>query len=263
MKRLRHHRRDLQWRRRFSPPIPGSLDHGVADPRCPDFAIGAIAVSRKYADWCLTMLQTLRDRGSYQGPVYVVTDHPAMFADLANVFCIEVPYSRVRLLSKSLKPMLFEWLPQRYVAYVDADVIVTGPIADWYDNALQRLDEVDSPLLTYKANNPVADSFHGGLLFAEREAALPFLRRWLAMLRSGRYLSDQVALRRVATDTTPAYYADAGFSYLYRVLDGERDVPPTFVHITDRMIKDHPPQALRTYLSESLGVARLPDHFGS
>ena len=261
-KRLRHYRRDFVWRRGFNPPRPGSLPAGRADPACPDLAVAAIAISRKYADWCLTMLASLRDNGGYTGPVYVVTNRPEMFADEDNVFCIEVPYSRVRLISKSLKPMLFEWLVQRYVAYIDADVIVTGPIAPWYERAYKRLATVASPLLTYEASNPVAGSFHGGLLFAERERALPFLRTWLAMLRSGRYLSDQVALRRVAQAATPAYYDDHSFSYLYRLLDHERDDIPTFVHITDRMIQDHPADALRTYLAHVLGVARLPQHFG-
>ncbi len=265
-KRLRHYRRDWSWRLRLRRLPRDPVPEGRADPQCPDFAVGAIAISRKYCDWCLSMIDTLRRAGEYSGPVYVVTNRPEMFAEADNVFPITVPYSRVRLISKSCKPMLFEWLPHRYVAYIDADVIVTAPIAAWYRRARERLARVAAPLLTYRAGNPLPDSFHGGLLFAEREAALPFLRRWLGMLRSGRYLSDQVALKRIATADAPAYYDDEGFIYLYKLVEGSpegaRTEPPTFVHVTDRMIQDHPPEELKAYLSDRLGVARLPEHFG-
>jgi|GEM_PF-1114357 len=261
LKRLRHYRRDFQWRRRFVPPA--DLPIGRPDPACPDFSIAAIAVSEKYADWCLTMIESARERGGYSGPIYVVTDLPAWFAPLDNVFVIEVPYSRVRLLSKSLKPMLFEWLPQRYVAYIDADVIVAGPLSAWYRKSRDRLAEVDSPLLTYEVDVPISGSFHGGLLFAEREAALPFLRKWLAMLRSGRYLSDQVALRRTATPSTPAYQKDMDFCYLYQKLDGSFGREPVFVHITNRMIQEHPPEQLTAYIKNQLGVSRMPSYFGT
>lgn len=265
-KRIRHYRRDLSWRARLRWQGVSRPPEGKPDPNCPDFAVAAIAISRKYCDWCLSMIDTLRRAGEYQGPVYVITNRPEMFADQANVFAIEVPYSRVRLISKSCKPLLFEWLTQRYVAYIDADIVVTSPIAPWYARARQRLEEVDSSLLAYLATNPIADSFHGGLLFAERQAALPFFRRWLSMLRSGRYLSDQVALKRVATETTPAYYADEAFVYLYKLVEpGEAafgTTPPTFVHVTDRMIQDYPPDELRAYMVRHLGVVRLPEHFG-
>lgn len=265
-RRLRHYRRDWLWRLRLRRMARNPLPEGRADPECPDFAVGAIAISRKYCDWCLSMIDTLRRAGEYTGPVYVITNRPEMFAEADNVFPITVPYSKVRLISKSCKPLLFEWVGQRYVAYIDADVIVTAPIADWYRRARKRLAEVAAPLLTYRASNPLPDSFHGGLLFADREAALPFLRRWLGMLRSGRYLSDQVALKRIATPEAPAYYDDDGFIYLYKLVDGGGDAaraqPPTFVHVTDRMIQDHPPSKLKSYLSDRLGVARLPRHFG-
>jgi len=265
-KRIRHYRRDLAWRARLRWQGISPAPKGRPDPDCPDFAVAAIAISRKYCDWCLSMIDTLRRAGKYQGPVYVVTNRPEMFADEPNVFTIQVPYSRVRLISKSCKPLLFEWLTQPYVAYIDADIVITGPIADWYARARQRLREVDSPLLTYLASNPLPDSFHGGLLFAERKAALPFFQRWLSMLRSGRYLSDQVALKRIATASTPAYYSDESFVYLYKLVEpGEPTfdmAPPTFVHVTDRMIKDHPSDDLRAFMTDQLGVVRLPEHFG-
>jgi len=261
LKRLRHYRRDFQWRRRMV--APREVSPGRADPECPDFAVAAIAVSEKYVDWCLTMIESTRGRGGYSGPIYVVTDLPHRFASLDNVFVIKVPYSRVRLLSKSLKPMLFEWLPQRYIAYIDADVVVTGRLSTWYRKSLDRLAEVDSPLLVYEVDVPIPDSFHGGLLFAERKAALPFLGQWLAMLRSGRYLSDQVALRRIATSSTPAYQRDKDFCYLYQKLDGSFAGEPVFVHITNRMIQDHPPEHLTAYMSHELGVSRLPSYFGT
>lgn len=259
---MRHWRRELLWRLKHRPPRPDALPKGTPDPACPDFAVGAIAVSLKYADWCLTMIDSLRHRGGYSGPVYVVTDQPSMFEQADNVYPITVPYSRVRLISKSLKPMLFEWIPYRFVAYIDADVIVTGDVRGWYERSRQRLAEVDSPLLTFPANNPLPGSFHGGLLFAERKPALPFLKCWLRMLRSGRYLSDQAALRRVATRDTPAYFAEDGFMYLYRMLEqGERRVP-MFTHVTDGTITGHQSAELQAFLREQLGVRRMPSHFG-
>lgn len=265
-KRLRHYRRDFTWRARLRRLGLSRPPEGQPDIDCPDFAVAAIAISRKYCDWCLSMIDTLRRAGGYRGPVYVVTNRPEMFADEANVFPIEVPYSRVRLISKSCKPLLFEWLPQRYIAYIDADIVVTGPIARWYERARKRLAAVESPILAYRAGNPLPDSFHGGLLFAEREAALPFFRRWLSMLRSGRYLSDQVALKRISTPNTPAYYDDEAFVYLYKLVEPDEasfgTTPPTFVHVTDRMIKDYPSDELRRYMVDQLGVMRLPEHFG-
>ncbi len=262
-KRLRHYRYDWFWRMRLSPPTGAQLSGVRADPQFDDFAVAAIAISPKYHDWCLSMIDSLRRAGRYAGPVYVVTDAPDAFAGVDNVVPIAVPYSKTQLIAKSCKPLLFRWLNQRYIAYIDADVIVTGGIKPWYERARRALD-AGATLLTYPASNPVPGSYHGGILFAERAAALPFLERWLAMLRSGRYLSDQVALKRVSTPDSPAYFADQGFVYLYKLVESGHDAPqePTFVHITDRMIKDYAPHKLRDYLRDSLGVVRMPEHFG-
>lgn len=261
-KRWRHRRRDALWRLRAfvrfgaRPPVAPL----APCPAFPGLAVATVAVTPKYQDWCLSMIDSLRHAGAYAGPVYVVTENPAAFEGLENVAAIAVPATRHRVLIKSLKPLLSRWVPAPVLLYLDADVIVAQPLRPWYQTARGMLPRY--PLLAYPDSKPVPGSYHAGVLLADLRRARPLLERWLAKLRSGYHHLDQVCLKAVADPTLIGYFPDRDFAYLHRCLapapGTEPEPPRRFVHVTNGMIEDHSPEALASFFRQSLGLRRLP-----
>src|SRR5699024_6532108 len=120
-RRLRHRRRELLWkaRLRLGRSYGRRPTRTQPDPACPELAIGAVAMGEKYADWCLTMLTSLRARGAYRGPVYVITDLPALFEPLDNVVVVAVPPTRHRLIAKGCKQVLMHYVAEAVFLYLD------------------------------------------------------------------------------------------------------------------------------------------------
>src|SRR5699024_2652760 len=114
-------------------------------------AVVTIAMTPKYQDWCLSMIDSVRVAGAYAGPIYVVTEDPLPFVGLDNVHPIVVPATRHRLVIKGFKPRLANWVDARYLLFLDADVIVTRPLRRWYRQALNSL--ATTPMLAYPAGN--------------------------------------------------------------------------------------------------------------
>lgn len=226
-------------------------------------AVVTIAITPKYQDWCLSMIDSVRCAGEYAGPVYVVTEDSSPFADLVNVHPVVVPATQHRLVIKSLKPRLTRWIKTRHLLFLDADVVVTRPLRDWYRQALPCLEE--KPMLTYPAGNPVPGAYHGGIWLIDRERARPFLMEWLAKLRTGYHHSDQVCLKLVSDPQYIGYFPDRDFIYLYRCFDPESgqamEPPRRFIHVTNGIIRDYSRDALLDYLREQLGLRRVPRAF--
>lgn len=268
-KRWRQRRRDLLWRLRARVRRKPSISDKALrmDPDFPDLVVATIAVSAKYQDWCLSMIESLREAGGYKGPIYVVTETPAVFETMDNVAAIHIPSTSHRLLIKSFKALLARWVPADRYLYIDADVVIAAPLAPWYDRVAQYLRH--HSVLAYPANNPVRNAYHGGILLVQRMAARPFMDRWLWMLRHGFHHSDQVCLKAIADESYLGYLsvgdASGEFTYLYRILDAPEDAekvaPGIFVHVTNGAIRNYAPETLKHYLREHLGLSRLPRHF--
>ena len=261
-KQLRHRRRDLWWRaklrfgKQYGPPTDCRT---MPDADCPELAVGAVALGAKYRDWGLTMLRSLRGCGQFKGPVYIVTDDPRAFAGEDNVCTIAVPPVRPRLVAKSCKLLLAEWMPTREFLYIDTDLVVTGPVAPWY-RAMQPLLDT-APVLCYPDRKPYDGAFHSGLILAETRRAVPVYRRWLRLLRSGQYEFDQQSLAIVAQQGDVLHMPGDDFTLLPDMLAVD-EVIPRFVHITNGMIRKHSETELRNFLSQRLGVERMPESFG-
>lgn len=266
-KRLRQRRRDLLWSaqaRLGSRRIARTTATPVDAPGFEQLAVVTIAMTPKYQDWCLSMIDSVRAAGGYAGPIHVVTEDPAPFAHLHNVFPIVVPATQHRLVIKGFKPRLARWVEARYLLFLDADVVVTQPLRQWYHEALNNL--AATPMLAYPASNPVPGSYHGGIWLVERERAQPLLMKWLGKIRSGYHHSDQVCLKQVADPAMIGYFPDKDFTYLYRCFDPESGTaiapPRRFVHVTNGIIRDCSRAALIDYLHDQLGLRRIPRAFG-
>lgn len=265
-KRLRHRRRDLLWcaRARLGRRSPAESGTPVDAQGFEQLAVVTIAMTPKYQDWALSMIDSVRLAGGYEGPIYVVTEDPSPFAHVDNVHPVVVPATQHRLVVKGFKPRLATWVKARYLLFLDADVIVTQPLRQWYQTALNAL--ATTPMLAYPASNPVPGSYHGGIWLAERERAKPLLMKWLARIRSGYHDSDQVCLKRVADPALIGYFSDRDFIYLYRCFDPESgtamEPPRRFVHVTNGMIRDNSRVALADYMQKQLGLRRIPQAFG-
>ncbi|MAS09659.1 hypothetical protein [Salinisphaera sp.] len=244
---------------------------GDEDANFPGLAIGTIAIREKYHDWCLSMIDSLRKRGNFQGPVYVVTENPEPFEALENVFVVKVPYTRYRLVAKSCKQLLVDWVHEPNMLFVDADVVIGKPLFDWYQRGLEKL--AHRPVVLYTGNMPVPGAYHGGLMLLNRERARPFFQEWLKLIRTGRYLLDQQSLHCIARDEYTTRFDDDELVYLRKIIGPEQKAldlsehgrlqsPAVFVHVTDGMIRKHSPHEIKTYLSQVVGLERMPSLFG-
>lgn len=269
--RLRHRRRDWQWRRQLKHEGRFPTQRGVEDSNFPGLAVTAIALQAKYHDWCLSMIDSLRKRGDFHGPVYVVTENPEPFEALENVRVIVVPFTRYRLLAKSCKQLLLDWIDEPTMLYIDADVIIGKPLSPWYQRARQKLK--DRALVLYTGNMPVPGAYHGGLMLLDRERARPFFQEWLKLIRTGRYLLDQDSLHSIARDDVITRFDDDELVYLHKILgpndsgfdpddEAHQQSPATFVHVTDGMIRKYSAEQIKAYLSQVVGLERMPTRFG-
>lgn len=259
-RRLRHRRRELLWklRLRFGRGYDKRPAQTHPDPACPELAIGAVAMGEKYSDWCLTMLTSLRERGAYRGPIYVITDLPALFESLDNVVVVVVPSTHHRLIAKGCKQVLMHYVTEPVFLYLDSDLVVTSPIADWYLCMRPALERC--PVLCYEDVKPVEGAFHGGVVLVDMRRGKPITERWERAVRSGRWGSDQACLYSVVGEDGPGHLPQSGFMFLDHILDGQREIP-CIVHVTNGLIRDHPRAKLESYLANELGVTRLPSSF--
>ena len=258
--RWRHRRRDASWRwrlRRAGLVIPAAR---ARDPAFPDVAVATIAVSPLYHDWCLSMIDSLRQPGGFAGPVYVATEDPTPFDAIPGVYPVVVPPTPSSLVIKTLKPLLHQWLREPRLLFLDADVLVARPLAPWLVESLPALES--TPVLTFPDVKPVPGSYHTGVLLSSRERALPLMRRWRRTLRSGRFHIDQGALKSIEDASQLGYFPGHSFAYLNQCIDAPlqpgEGAPACFVHVTKRMIEHHPRAELAGYVREVLGVRRLP-----
>lgn len=233
--------------------------------------MAAIALQPKYHDWCLSMIDSLRKRGDFHGPIYVVTENPEPFQSLENVLVIVVPFTRYRLLAKSCKQLLLDWVAEPTMLYIDADVVIGKPLLPWFQRAREKLKE--RALVLYTGNMPAPGAYHGGLMLMDRMRVRPFFQEWLKLIRTGRYLLDQDSLHSIARDDVIARFDDDELVYLHKIL-GPGDVgfdlgdevhqqsPATFVHVTDGMIRKYPAERIKAYLADVVGLDRMPTQFG-
>ena len=204
------------------------------------------------------MIDSLRKRGNYHGPVYVVTEDPTPFEGLDNVHVVVVPYTRYRLVIKTCKQLMLDWASEPRLLYIDADIIIGRPLAEWYRRARPKLDA--RPLVLYTGNMPVAGAYHAGLMLMDRERVRPFFDRWLRLIRTGRYQLDQWSMHSIITDDDVARFDDEELVYLHQILgpdhpdfDPERDGAGAARHVRPR--DQRPDAALRLGRDQGVSVA--------
>ena len=228
------------------------------DPACPELAIGAVAMGEKYADWCLTMLTSLREGGGYRGPVYVITDLPELFESLENVVVVAAPSTRHRLIAKGCKQVLMHYVTEPVFLYLDSDLVVTSSIANWYHEMSPGLERY--PVLCYEDRKPVPGAFHGGVVLIDMRRGQAITRRWERAVRGGRWGSDQACLYSVAGDDGPGHLPKKGFMFLRHILDEKQEIT-CIVHVTNGLIRGYPRADLESFLASELGVTRIPSSF--
>lgn len=256
-RQLRHRWRNWRWRRTLRRDARYGLLTGsaVPDPAAPELAVGAVAMGAKYADWCLTMLASLRDRGAYRGPVYVITDLPELFGELENVRVVAVPATRHRLIAKACKQVLMHYVEESVFVYLDSDLVITSPFVDWYRAMEPYLSR--APVLCYPDTKPCEGAFHGGVIMLDTRHGMPIIGRWQQAVASGRWGSDQACLYSVAGEDGPAHMPEQGMLILRR-LSAADAADSCIVHVTNGAINGYPREQLLAYLENELGVTRLP-----
>lgn len=251
--RRRQRQRYLRWRfqnlffRRLYPAATVSRT-----PLREDFAIAIIGVGPRYRLWARILVQGLRAVGQYTGPVYIVTDDPTPFTDMEDTHCIRIAPTRHQMVIKTCKTFLHEWVPQRYVLYLDADILAGLDIRRWCEQALDCIQRGHAALF-YPDPSARAMPYHGGLMLIDSEKAGPFFMAWRRCLASGHFRQDQEALlacaESFALGRPPAY--GLSFPDPQSVLEGHTDC---FIHLTSYRYSQLGHDVCRAYLCDTLGL---------
>lgn len=250
--RRKQRRRYRRWRLKnllSRKDIPGAESHKPAFRA--DFAIAIIGVGPRYRAWARTLVHGLRATGRYNGPVYIVTDDPRPFADLENTPCIRIAPTRHQMVIKTCKTFLHQWVAERYVLYLDADILAGADIRAWCEQALDCLD--GHAALFYPDPSARRMPYHGGLMLIDSERAEPFFKAWRRCLASGRFRQDQEALLACAESfdlgRPPAY--GLSFPAPENIQAGEADC---FIHLTSYRYSQLGHETCLTYLTDTLGL---------
>ena len=255
-KDVRKHRRRI-WSWRLACALrgrPGAAGALADDPDLPDFSIALIAVGPRFRRWARTLIASIRVPGGYSGPVYVVTDAPAAFADLDRVAAVRVAPSRHSLVAKTCKTFLYRWIPRRYVLYVDADIIVGQSLISWCRAAVRELQARRTCSALFYPDYGRGDMpYHGGLILLDTRVCGALFDRWRGQLNSGRYFKDQQALRTIAGDEEIAFFPERGLMFPDERAIEQRQTA-CFIHLTRERYTRLGHERVRHYLRDVLGI---------
>lgn len=222
-------------------------------PELKHFAIALIALQPRYRRWARTLIASLRAAGDYHGPIYVVTEKPDDFDDLDNVEPIRVAGTRHQMVAKTCKTFLTDWVPQRYVLYIDADILVGRPITQWCRAAITEVQT--RAALFYPDPSERKLPFHGGLILMNSQLASPLLTEWRRRLAGGHYRQDQEALMSFARDYAIGDLPADGLAFPDdAMIEAERSA--CFVHLTSYRYRLLGHDACLSYLRDTL---RIPE----
>ncbi len=247
----KHRKRYYRWRAPTALLQRGHRTRLPDDPDFPDFAIGVIALGSRFHRWSRTLIASLRSTGGYHGPVYVVTEAPDAFADLDNVMAIPVAKTRHQLVAKTCKTFLFEWIAQRHILYIDADIIVGQPIHGWYREAIAA--QAEQATLFYPNPGKRKLPYHGGLILMDKTRSAPLFRHWRRTLNSGRFRQDQEALLTFADDYAVGYLPPGGMLFPDEAAI-ERGETACFIHLTSYRYRMLGHDRVAYYLEQVLGI---------
>jgi len=188
--------RTLLWQisRWASEPVPHANDMQVNDPAHPDVAVCAIATGASYLDMSMTMIRSVRNRGGFNGPVYVFTDRPENFGSMEKVFPISVPEPAGSMGAKQYKTFMNACIPYDYILYIDVDIVVGKPLGPWIKKAKEAA--LSHSLVLFWDTASVGHFYHSGVILVKRDVSPDFMRRWRRKIWFGRVNRDQKALIR-------------------------------------------------------------------
>lgn len=151
---------------------------------------------------------SLRATGLWGGAVYVLTDRADGWPSLRDGYDVDVVHvdgGGSKLAIHSFKCKMFDILPEgvRHVLYMDADIIVSRPLTEYFSYLTQHVATrgtqehmgffQDSGSHFWGFCNE-CDYWHGGVMFATRGLSEPCLHTWCDAIASGRFPADQPAL---------------------------------------------------------------------
>ncbi|MCA9899863.1 MAG: glycosyltransferase [Ardenticatenaceae bacterium] len=235
--------------------VPNLADNAVLpDSQMPQLAVATVAVGEPYARWALAMIESVRGNGRFQGPIYVVTDCPAMFAGLPNVPIITVPAGDA-LHAKQHKTRLVERIPFEQVLFLDADVVVGRPLLAWHTEVADFLPNFK--LLMFPDEGFFGETYHTGVILMHQQSE-PLLQRWRSAIQSGQYARDQAAFLAVA-QPEEIYLMPEPFLLFPTIETFKRGQHTTFNHITfTGRQRNFSAGVIERYLAGSLNLVERP-----
>ena len=216
------------------------------------FSICLIAIGTQYVEWAKICIDLIRRPGDYQGAIYVVTNHPKMFAGMSRVYSI-YSESESRIFAKRWKTQVLGVVPRGNALYLDVDVLVCGPINAF----IKQYVNGDKEFYMFPDSGTSGQKYHTGVFFA-RQGAEDLLSRWCEQLDSGNHKLDQSAFNAAARSSAIQQFNEKDI--LFPTADDlEQGVTSLFVHLTMTGRQQWlSASAIRTYLINVINVSFVP-----
>lgn len=156
------------------------------------------------------LVLTLRSKGKWNGPIYVMSDRCTPRIDTATMLDFDGPHGLTNIERKMnarlLKTKILQFVHEKYVLFLDADIEVNHPIHSY----LAQISSWESPceayfghelwykklhqIVVFSTYSPMDEVWQGGLFFMQRDTSSKILAAWGDMIRKGTYVKDQPAL---------------------------------------------------------------------
>lgn len=223
----------------------------VSDKIHPDIAFCTIAIGKDYHHMSLTMLKTLRRNGGFKGPVYIFTESPGIYKGLDNIYPIRVPTPKSIMAIHQYKTLILENIPYEYITYIDADILIGGPLTKWLNEAMK--ESAAHPIVLFWDYGSTGHFYHGGLFLVSRRVAKPLLTRWRRLIWIGRYSRDQKALKKAIKGENDVCIMPKDEMIFVGQSQASTEMIGTFNHVTSRARKTLPPENIKN-LARILGI---------
>eukprot|EP01095_Lingulamoeba_sp_RSL-Kostka_P012580 TRINITY_DN49_c4_g1_i1.p1 TRINITY_DN49_c4_g1~~TRINITY_DN49_c4_g1_i1.p1 ORF type:complete len:299 (-),score=35.85 TRINITY_DN49_c4_g1_i1:47-922(-) len=185
-----------------------------------------IGPSTKYLDFTALSLRSIRKTGKFNGGVYIFTNNKEYLEPYCddNVYFIDISEMNFEdeLMAKKVKTYILDFIPKKYVIYMDVDILAVKPISNVFLELNKEFLHPDYYISfsRSKSTNPIKkyinQKYHGGFWITKRKPSQEILTAWKYELeRTKGTLLDQISLTKATKAYTNNIYVTNPKKWIY------------------------------------------------
>lgn len=225
-----------------------------------NFTIAMIAIGKRYNDWALATIESLRRNGKFDGVIHVVTDTSENFHHFKDVVTISDTEPGTRIGIKTCKTRLLSLIPDEDILYIDVDVVCGSALHNI--DVIFQASKKSKELLLFKDTGNAGSPYHAGVMLI-RQHAHSLMHRWNSVIRQNAKDGcdlDQPALAIILTENKFDYLPTEFLVFPDEKYLREKKVN-LFVHFTFTYRQQVIPHYLiRDYLTNTLQINHTPSN---